>query len=176
MSLKQEDFHQEQKRQILQHYRLKIIRDLDTMTHFLNNKERTHEENISLQHLLFLKRMYDSRRIEYENPNNPIEEETSSNNSNQPKSSVRNSQVLNKQRETLLYSNTNKNKDWLVNKKLNPNFKKNWCKHGKRCRNPICHFRHAEDVGLADIPPIHKWCENCKGSKGECTCIHLFVN
>ena len=63
MNLKKEEFHQEQKRQLLEHYRLNIIRNLDMMIHFLNNKEKTHEENISLEHLLYLKKMYDSRRI-----------------------------------------------------------------------------------------------------------------
>ena len=51
----------------LENHQIKLIKYLEDVIHFLNNKERSSEEEISLQHLRFLRQIPEIEEIEFDN-------------------------------------------------------------------------------------------------------------
>ena len=153
----------------LENHQIKLIKYLEDVIHFLNNKERSSEEEISLQHLRFLRQIPEIEEIEFDNlKGEDVQKRQYSLLSEEHLKSFLDS--------TRNYNKESNNNNWKTDKKKNPNYKKHWCKFGKRCRNKNCWFRHGEDVGLLVTPSSDKWCQSCLASKGECTCIHSFVS
>ena len=143
---------------------------IDRLIFILDNQERSSGEDLSLQHLRILRDMPQIKEIKINNNcRKDIQKTNYSLLSEENLKSFLDS--------TKSYPKKNNNNNWKTDKKLNPNFKENWCKFGKRCRNKKnCWFRHSEDVGLEETPSQDKWCQSCLSSKGKCECLHLFVD
>lgn len=164
-----QNIYQEKPIYELENYRTKLIEHIDRLIYHLVNKERTSGEDISLQHLRILREMPQIEEIEFDNSRGSNVQKTQY-------SLITEEHLKSFLDSTKNYNKKDNNHDWKTDKKLNPNYKENWCKFGKRCRNKKhCWFRHPEDVGLKETPSQDKWCQSCLSSKGKCDCLHLFV-